>query len=1063
MDFRARQLTFLMSIAFLLLLTRNVSGQSFRFKIFDSNVGLPQNFVYALEQDKNGYIWMGTGEGLVRYNGLKFKSFNHTDSLADDFITSLHISSDEKLWIGHNNGDVTIYRNNRFWPVRIPETKSPVTDIRDLDNETILIACQNEGLIKIDKSTLDYELLKHDKLNHKLFYSIGITNGTVLAGTSEGLFRLNFSKNDTIASAERISQIPPTNITSIIPRKGIIGDYWIGTEDNGFFLYSGTRNESRHIVDNSLCLKFDIQWENIKDIEEEPNGNLLLATWGNGVIKLFFDPDRQEYTDSFNFSTENGLNNNYVRDILCDRESNYWFATYGGGTSLLTNEYHVFYNLETIGFEQNKVLSTCRHDSTLWLGLEKGLIKTDPFCFIDFEYYDASFGIPNDEITGLYRAPDGTLYAASGSKGLYYRKPGEMRFSRLHYSGNLPDLMIRDITGIGDMIYLATYGGFFSINTKTGKTEHLTTERGLPHNNINFVYTDNEGNVWIGPRNSGICKLRNNRIEMHKISDAPVDVYDMVQTSDNSIWLATHGRGVLKYKQDSIQTFNINNGLAKNFCYSISVDNRDRLWIAHHPGLSMIDTKTGEIEIYDHEQDMGSDFYQIKKDTDKTLWLASARGAVHYFPEKHDKNPIPPSLNFTDISISGESYRPGEKIELPYPYRKSYQFRFNFIGISFKNSKEVTYQYQLQRSGDEETHEWINLGTTNFREYDFLPSGSYTLSVRAFNADGVPSDPVSVAFSIAAPFWKKPWFYLALTAIIIYAVYLIIVFRERKLKRQKEQLQKAVDLQTIQLREQKAEIERKNRDITDSINYAKTIQSSILPPLNVLKSYYPESFVFFAPRDIVSGDFYWFYKTKNHFIISCADCTGHGVPGAFMSMIGSTLLNDIVKRQDVNSPADLLQRLDLEIKILLQNSKNKENTRDGMDISVIEIETDSNKVRVASAKRPVYLYLNNALTIYKGNRRSIGDSLVDDDTPFVNIEYQCKPGDSVYLFSDGFSDQFGGPKEKKFMKVGIKTMLEEIHHLPMDQQYNAVKEHFYSWKGDLEQVDDVIFMGIRLQ
>jgi serine phosphatase RsbU (regulator of sigma subunit) len=275
-------------------------------------------------------------------------------------------------------------------------------------------------------------------------------------------------------------------------------------------------------------------------------------------------------------------------------------------------------------------------------------------------------------------------------------------------------------------------------------------------------------------------------------------------------------------------------------------------------------------------------------------------------------------------------------------------------------------------------------------------------------------------------------------------------------------LQKEVDLQTIQLREQKAEIERKNRDITDSINYAKTIQSSILPPLEVLKSHFPESFVFFAPRDIVSGDFYWFHKTKNHFIISCADCTGHGVPGAFMSMIGSTLLNDIVKRKNVKSPADLLEQLDLEIKVLLQNSKTKDNTRDGMDISVIEIEDKTARVRIASAKRPVYLFLNGGLTLYKGNRRSIGDSLVDDAPPFVNIEYKCRKGDQLYVFSDGFSDQFGGPKEKKFMKIGIKNMLEEIHTFPMEQQFKAVEKYFYTWKGTLEQVDDVIFMGIRI-
>jgi ligand-binding sensor domain-containing protein/serine phosphatase RsbU (regulator of sigma subunit) len=1057
-----RQVVLLIIVHALFLCIPSIHAQSFRFKTYDSNVGLPQNFVYSLCQDNDGYIWMGTGEGLVRYNGLEFANFNQTDSLADNFISVIEIAKDGTLWIGHNNGDITLYRNSEFVPLHIAETKSPITAILPNGNDHAWAVSQNEGLIRINKKDNSYQILQHGKLKRKLFYSIAKVNDQLLAGTSEGMMVISTLGTDSVTDVSRVSQIPMTKINCIIPRKGISDDFWVGTEDSGFYLYSTTSEESTHIVDNSLCLKFDIQWENIRDIEEEPNGNLLLATWGSGVIKLFFDPEKQEYIDSYNFTTENGLSNNYVRDIICDRETNYWFATYGGGTSVLSGEQSVFYNLETIGFEQSKVHATLLIDSTLWLGLESGLIKADPFCFTDFEYFDPALGIPDDEITGLYQTPERTLFVATANKGLYFRKPGSLPFSPWHYSNEVPGKKIRDIEGIGDMIYLATYGGFFIVNTSNKQVEHLTTGRGLPHNNINFVESDKKNQIWIGPRNSGICKIVNNQIEIHKISDSPVDVFDMTQTSDSSFWLATHGQGIIKYSKDSIEHYNLTDGLAKNFCYNIEADSKDRLWIAHHPGISMFDTRSGEIETFGHEEEMGADFYQIQKDANQTLWFSSANGAIHYFPYKDVKNEVPPALNFTEILISGQQYSSNDNIKLPYPYSQSYQFRFNFIGISFKKPTEVTYQYQLKKSGNQSEAEWIQLGNTSFREYDFLPSGEYELKIRAFNADGFASDPISVSFSIATPFWKKPWFYLILGALLIYSVYLIIVYRERKLKKQKEHLQREVDLQTIQLREQKAEIERKNRDITDSINYAKTIQSSILPPLDVLKSRFPDSFVFFVPRDIVSGDFYWFYKTKTHFLVTCADCTGHGVPGAFMSMIGSTLLNDIAKRKDVNSPADLLERLDFEIKVLLQNSKNQSNTRDGMDISVIEVESTGTRVRVASAKRPVYLYLNGELNIYKGNRRSIGDSLVDDDTPFMNIEYNAAEGDLIYLFSDGYTDQFGGPREKKFMKVGVKNMLEEIHNQPMDLQYERVKEYFSQWKGDLEQVDDVIFMGIKL-
>ncbi|MFW6389029.1 MAG: ligand-binding sensor domain-containing protein [Marinilabiliaceae bacterium] len=1053
-----------LTLLFVFCHSHETSSQSFRFRTFDSSVGLPQNFVYALEQDKEGYIWMGTDEGLVRYNGLEFESFHESDSLADVFVQTLHLTNEGNLWIGHNKGNLSVYKDDQFIPVRIPETQSPVQEIKAADSNHIWAVVQNKGLIRINRETLDYEILQHKELERKLFYSLATNDNSLLLGTSEGLYRAELNEDGNgISEVKRIRQIPMTKINTIVPRKGIKGDFWVGTEDHGFYLFTNNSDKSRHIADHSLCIEFNIQEENIRKIEEEPNGNLLLGTWGNGVIKLFFDADKEAYVDSYNFTTENGLNNNFIRDILNDRESNYWFATYGGGTSLLTDESMVFYNLETIGFEKNKVTSTLKYDSVLWLGLSNGLIRTDPYCFSDFEYYDKSQGIPDDEITGMHRSDDGTLFMASGNNGLFYKEEGSFQFKPWSYTNSRTGRKIRDMAARNDTLFLATYGGFYILDTKNKETNHLNTERGLPHNNINFVYADKEnGELWIGPKSSGIGKFKENRIEVHKITEEPLDIMDMTRTSDGKMWLATHGEGVLQYSQDSISHYNVNNGLAKNFCYSIEHDHKDRLWVAHHPGVSRINTQTGHIKTYSHKENLGSDFEQIKKAPDNNLWFASTEGVVHYFPEKDEVNSTPPSIHFTNITISDERYNKNEEIDLPYPYGQNYQFRFDFIGISFKNPEEVTYQYQLTREGDEEPSKWIDLETTRFREYDFLPSGNYELRVRAFNADGVPSDPVSVSFSIATPFWKKAWFYVALLAVIIYSIYLIIVYRERKLRKQKELLQREVDVQTVQLREQKAEIERKNRDITDSINYARTIQSSILPPINVLKNYFPDSFIFFVPRDIVSGDFYWFYKTKNHFLIACADCTGHGVPGAFMSMIGSTLLNDIVKRKDVNSPAYLLERLDMEIKVLLQNSKNKENTRDGMDISVVEIENNTRKIRVASAKRPVYLFMNGELTVYKGHRRSIGDSLVDDDTPFVNIEYECKANDVIYLFSDGYSDQFGGPNEKKFMKVGVKNMLENIHSLPMDEQYKEVSNHFYSWKGDLDQVDDIIFIGIKL-
>ena len=1040
-----------------------VESQSFRFKNYDTNIGLPQNFVYCVEQGHDGYLWIGTGEGLVRFDGHKFQTFLVSDSLAEDNIMSLFVASDGKIWVGHNTGNISFYHNYKFTPIFIDEANSTIRHICQDKAENIWAVDQNSGFFRIDKNLNITTFFDQEKLDYRLCYSVyPLNDKEILLGTSDGLMKITIDGNE-IVSAIEIKEIPYTLITTIVPRKGVNGEYWIGTEDDGFFRYIVDSSQAAQIIDHRLCLAFSIERENIQDIVEENDGHLLLATWGRGVIKLFFDPIKQDFYDSYTFSMINGLAEDYVKKILCDREGNYWFATYGGGLSVLVDESMIFYNLANIGFKDKKAYSVYKAEDYFYIGLDEGFIKADPFCYTDFEFYDKVMGIPQDEIRGFYLSEDGILWVATGENGLYFQKKGERNFKQYNYSNNLSGKKIRDIKGVKNKIYLATIGGFFEIDIKTNKIIHLTTESGLPHNNINFVYVDSKGQIWLGPKNSGICKIENEEIELHKISQTPVDVYGIAEDLDGSFWLATHGKGVVHYYEDgSLDVITVVEGLAKNFCYGIVRDDANQLWVLHFPGLSRINLDNHKIKTFGYEDNFGADFYHLYVDSESSLWFASSQGVINYFPKKDIENIVPPKLNFTKIRILSNNYEFTDIIKLTYPWKEKYSIRIDFIGISFKNPKGVTYQYQLEKEGDM-PKEWMDLPTT-WWEQKYMPDGDWILRIRSFNSDGIyNSDPLTIRIQIASPPWKKGWFYLVLVSVLVFFVYLIIYYREKKLKEQKEFLQREVDNQTVILRQQKAEIERKNRDITDSINYAKRIQTSILPSNSILESRFKESFIFFAPRDIVSGDFYWFYEISGKFLCCCADCTGHGVPGAFMSMIGSTLLNDIVKRQDVKTPSDILDRLDFEIKILLQRNT-LDYSQDGMDISIVEIDLETLRIRIASAKRPIYMFLNNELTIYKGTRRSIADSIPEDEAPdFVNIEYESSPNDTIYLFSDGYGDQFGGENGKKFMTPSIKIMLEEIQSKTMAEQRNIIKNTFINWKGDHEQVDDVIFIGIRLQ
>jgi PAS domain S-box-containing protein len=256
----------------------------------------------------------------------------------------------------------------------------------------------------------------------------------------------------------------------------------------------------------------------------------------------------------------------------------------------------------------------------------------------------------------------------------------------------------------------------------------------------------------------------------------------------------------------------------------------------------------------------------------------------------------------------------------------------------------------------------------------------------------------------------------------------------------------------------------KNKDITDSIHYAHRIQNAIFPAINKLPNTLCSSFVFFKPRNIVSGDFYWFTETsrrrteKSTFLIAAADCTGHGVPGALMSIVGTSLLNQLVKEKNITDPARILTLLNKKMKEFLRQTDSESKTRDGMDIGIIAISPT--EAIYAGANRPLYLFRNKTLTIYPGNKAAIGGT-TDSRHIFTSHKITIEPGDMMYLFTDGYADQFGGIKGKKFLTKRFKQLLENIHSSRIKEQELVLAQVFDKWKADHEQVDDVLVIGMK--
>lgn len=266
---------------------------------------------------------------------------------------------------------------------------------------------------------------------------------------------------------------------------------------------------------------------------------------------------------------------------------------------------------------------------------------------------------------------------------------------------------------------------------------------------------------------------------------------------------------------------------------------------------------------------------------------------------------------------------------------------------------------------------------------------------------------------------------------------------------------------TTSLMQSKLELEQKNQDTLDSIIYAKKIQDAILPMHSKLKQWLPDSFIFHLPRDIVSGDFYWYKKINGKIYIACVDCTGHGVPGAFMSMIGTILLEDIIGKKELSEADEILNQLHLSVVKALKQNRRSKASQDGMDIALCILDENKKIMQFAGAFRPLVQVRNGDLIRIKSDAAPIG-GFRGEDPSFSKHEISLEKGDTFYIYTDGYADQFGGSHNKKYMTKRFREFLLSTNHLPLEDQEKELQKEFVRWKGDADQVDDVLVLGFRI-
>jgi serine phosphatase RsbU (regulator of sigma subunit) len=461
-------------------------------------------------------------------------------------------------------------------------------------------------------------------------------------------------------------------------------------------------------------------------------------------------------------------------------------------------------------------------------------------------------------------------------------------------------------------------------------------------------------------------------------------------------------------------------------------------------------------ENYDSKVDsylnLFEDIADLFLDPDGNVWIVSGSSLLHKINLDKVEAYDPGFELFLKSVFSDERYYMLDQLQFDYSDRS---LVFNLSAPFYLKDNSTSYQY-FAEGMSEGWSEWSRSGELRF---PVLPMGRFTLHVRARNVLNQVTGVSSFQVAIKPPWWLSVPFLVASGIILVLLVLLIVRWRVRKLKRDKAILEEKVKERTLEIQKQKDEISDQKKEIMDSIHYAQRIQKAVLPSDKKVEQNLPEHFILYLPRDIVSGDFYWISAVDNRVIFAAADCTGHGVPGAFMSMLGISFLNEIASKSRRLSAGRILDNLRENVKETL--SQEEGGTSDGMDIALCVYDREKMTLQFAGAHNPLYLVRDGELTEFKADYMPIGIHIYEESS-FKNHSIKVQPGDCIYLFSDGYADQFGGPEGKKFLTRSMKQMFTEVHSQPMPKQRELINQKLQEWMEGYEQVDDIIVMGVRI-
>lgn len=1028
----------------------------------------PQN--YDLIQDHRGIIHIANQEGILSFDGTYWTL---TELPSKAVPNTLEMTHNQQIVVAGNNIVGFLQADNKGQQV------FHTLKTGGWGNARKIYISGNQFYVSTDSTLLFYDgkQLKECTLGNPVSWN---KNQTLIVHHQWGLGAVQNQIFHPIQQTQNLSNKKLVSLVKI--------------EEGNFLICSSERIWN---LKNGVILPFINKAENIyksgiiTDIRRSKNNYLIISTLRSGVLVL--NPDRNL---QYWLNRNAGLESEAVLGTMVDDREHLWMATERGISYADLNPGITFFS-ERSGLK-GSVNQIYKKQKNLYTATDRGLfvlsIENQIPIFKPIKGIASTTFKIKEYQKQLFVASFSGLFRLEKDSAIVVTKEPTFDLC-LSKSGKL---------------YAVTENRLIKIQKdyKTKKFEVQTLD--TLTQTIEFFIEDNKRKDWFWIGNSksvSLIKIENDNIikqfpfEINASDLKPAQTTNKILISNDGIYKFDNQKW--RFTKDS----SFGENWLKQPIQFLHKDPKGYLWLNANEKLFQAawneqnkEYQWKQVPIKKLKNLIVNDFF---RENDVVFWLGTTQGLVRFEPKARE---IPSTkffalprkifINRDSLFFAGNFFENGSFQLYPTEnLKKSAKFytdlqsiEFHFTATTYEDPAGTYFQYRLL--GLDST--WKPWSKNNIFSFNNLPIGQYTLQVRAKNILEEISPIYSYEFEIQ-PFWyQTTWAKVLFWLLGIIAIGLLvwagIEINTKRLKAQNEWLQTEINKATAEIQQQKAEIEKqnqklqetnqiileqkaeiekdkhiieeKNQEILDSITYAKRIQNALLPSDESLtKAFGNEYFVVFFPRDIVSGDFYWLTEENGIFIMAVADCTGHGVPGGFMTMIGNTLLNQIVGLYNILEPHKILNQLHQEIRTALKQDEEGSEVRDGMDLTVFAYHKEKNLLQFASAQRPVY-YVNAEGTLeeIKGDKFHIGGK--DPERNYTLREFSLKKGDAFYFSSDGYADQFS-PKDKKFSTGRLKKLIQEIYPLPMKEQGKILTQTFLEWKQDTEQVDDVLVFGVK--